>query len=168
MELSFEHDSEDLDPMELVEAVMAGDDRFTVSRDEDGDVQFNVMGAQAEAAGQVSWRGELPAVLFTLAFPIQAPKERMDAFRQLAALINENLWLGHFDIWSDDGGVVFRHAIAMIGRSELMEGEVHAMMAACLDAADRLQPAFALLLANPGCSPEDAADAALLDVVGEA
>lgn len=167
MELSLEHDIEDLDPMDLVEAVLSTDDRFIVERTDDGDVQFIFNGLAPEVVGHVAWRSELPAVLFTLAFPGKAPPDRLGDAQRLASIINEHLWLGHFDVWSDDGAIVFRHGIPMIGRSELVPGEVQAMMAACLDAADRFQPAFALLFENDR-TPEDAAEAALFDVVGEA
>jgi hypothetical protein len=167
MELSLDFDSEDQDPMEMIEAVLSADDRFITERAEDGDVQFTILADRADIVGHVAWRSELPAVLFTVAFPLRAGPERLADAQRLAAIINEHLWLGHFDIWSDDGAVVFRHGIAMIGRTELFEGEVHAMMAASLDATDRLLPAFSLLLES-GRTPEEAAEVALFDVMGEA
>jgi hypothetical protein len=167
MELSLEHDIEDLDPMDLVESVLSADDRFTVERTDDGDVQFIFADVAPGVVGHVAWRAELPAVLFTLAFPDKAPPEKLADAQRLSAIINEHLWLGHFDVWSDDGAIMFRHAVAMIGRSELVPGEVQAMMAASMDAADRFLPAFALLLAG-GQTPEEAAQVGLFDIVGEA
>ena len=168
MDLSLDDEREDIsDPMDVVEAVIASDDRFAAERAEDGDVHFSFKCAWGETAGYFSFREELPALLFTLGFDLRAPPSRHGEATRLAARINENLWLGHFDVWSDDGTIVFRHAMPMIGRLEISIGEVQAMLAAALDAADRFQPAFHFLILA-GMAAEDAAQAALFETAGEA
>ncbi|MGE0046602.1 MAG: YbjN domain-containing protein [Hyphomonadaceae bacterium] len=158
---------EGADPLDLVEAVVGSDDRFSVERCDDGDVQFSLTRAWPEAAGHISYRGELPALLFTMGFDMRAPKSRRDEASKLAALINENLWLGHFDVWSDDGSIIFRHSLPMIGRDEISPGEIQALLAAALDAAERFHPAFQFLL-QAGTTPEEAAQAAMFETAGEA
>lgn len=156
-----------LDPLETVEEILSCDDRFSVERGEDGDVHFSLTNAWSDAAGYVSFRAELPALLFTLGFNMRAPKNRRHEASRLAGLINENLWLGHFDVWSDDGSIIFRHSIPMIGRDEVSQGEVQALLAAALDAADRFHPAFQFLL-KAGATPEEASAAAMFETAGEA
>mgnify|MGYP001554304881 CR=1 FL=1 len=155
------------DPLETVEAVIGSDDRFTCERADDGDIHFSFKCAWGETVGYFSFREELPALLFTLGFDLQAPVSRRDEAIKLAAQINENLWLGHFDVWSDDGTIIFRHAMPMIGRENISVGEVQAMLAAALDAAERFQPAFHFLILA-GMPAGDAANAALFEVVGAA
>lgn len=155
------------DPLDTVEEVIAQDDRFAHERAEDGDVHFTFKCAWGETIGYFSYRPELPALLFTLGVDLQAPKSRRTDAIRLAGLINENLWLGHFDVWSDDGTIIFRHAMPMIGRDEISIGEVQAMLAAALDAAERFQPAFHFVILS-GMSAEDAAAAALFETHGEA
>ncbi|HWA00558.1 MAG TPA: YbjN domain-containing protein [Caulobacterales bacterium] len=168
MDLSLDDElGEPVDPMDTVEAVLGADDRFACERAEDGDVHFSFNSSRGETAGYFSYREELPALLFTLGFDLQAPKSRRGEAIKLAARINENLWLGHFDVWSDDGTIIFRHAMPMIGREEISIGEVQAMLAAALDAADRFQPAFHFLILT-GMKAEDAAQAALFETAGEA
>jgi hypothetical protein len=155
------------DPMDTVENVLGADDRFVCERAEDGDVHFSFKCQLGETVGYFSYRHELPALLFTLGFDLQAPVSRRTEAVLLAGLINENLWLGHFDVWSDDGTIIFRHAMPMIGRDEISIGEIQAMLAAALDAADRFQPAFHFLVLG-GMTASDAAQAALFEVSGEA
>jgi hypothetical protein len=168
MDLYLDDEAEEAaDPMDIVESVVDSDERFSVERGEEGDLHFALTSAWTRAAGYFSYREELPALLFTLGFDLRAPPERLGDAARLAALINEHLWLGHFDIWSDDGSIVFRHALPMIGREEISPGEVQALLAAALDAADRFHPAFQFLL-HAGATPEDAARAAMFEIVGEA
>lgn len=156
-----------LDPLETVERVIESDDRFQFERAEDGDVHFTYKTSYGECVGYFSFREELPALLFTIGFDLQAPPSRRDEAIKLAARINENLWLGHFDVWSDDGSIIFRHAMPMIGREDISIGEVQAMLAAALDAGERFRPAFHFLILA-GMKAEDAASAAMFEVVGEA
>ncbi|WP_395644916.1 YbjN domain-containing protein [Terricaulis sp.] len=168
MDLILDDDAEiNIDPMDTVEAVISSDDRFMAERADDNDVHFTFKCAWGEVTGYFSYREELPALLFTLGFDLQAPPSRLIEAIRLAASINENLWLGHFDVWSDDGTIIFRHAMPMIGRDEISVGEVQAMLAAALDAAERFQPAFHFLILA-GMPAEDAAKAALFETAGEA
>lgn len=155
------------DPLETVGAVIASDERFKHERAEDGDLHFSFKSGWGETIGYFSFRAELPALLFTLGLDIQAAKSRRTEAIRLAARINENLWLGHFDVWSDDGTIIFRHAMPMIGREDISIGEVQAMLAAALDAAERFQPAFHFVILG-GMNAEDASAAALFETIGEA
>ena len=118
MDLYLDDEVEEIaDPMDMVEAIISSDDRFATERAEDGDVHFSFKSSWGETSGYFSFREELPALLFTLGFDVQAPASRRTEAMRLAAKINENLWLGHFDVWSDDGTIIFRHAMPMIGRT---------------------------------------------------
>jgi hypothetical protein len=168
MDLYLDEEVEDGgDLLEVVEAVLQDDERFAGERVEDGDIQFGFRGMWGEVVGYFSWREELPALLFTVSFGLTAPADRRDDAARLIALINENLWLGHFVLWEDDGSIVFQHALPMIGRGEIASGEVQALLAAATDAADRFHPAFHFLLVG-GKSARDAAAAALFETAGEA
>lgn len=155
------------DPIDVVEAVIGDDDRFAVERCPDGDLTFSTRGAWCDVVGAFCWREELPAVLMTVSFDLHAPEAVRAEGARLTAMINEHLWLGHFDLWSEDGAVVFRHAIPMIGRGELTPGEAQAMIAAAMDAADRFYPAFDRLFREGG-QADAAAAAAIFETIGEA
>jgi hypothetical protein len=167
MDHSFAEEGFEADPMDLVEAVVGADNRFTAERGDDGDLTFSAQGMFCEVTGYFTFREELPAVLLTVSFDLRCPRSKLVEASRLTALINENLWLGHFDVWSADGAIVFRHAVPMIGRSELAAGEVQALLAAALDAADRFYPAYNFLF-WAGKTPEEAVEAALFETVGEA
>ncbi|MBY0563458.1 MAG: YbjN domain-containing protein [Hyphomonadaceae bacterium] len=162
-----DEDAAAADPLDTVEAIIGSDDRFQCERSQDGDIHFSFKCAWGETVGYFSHRRELPALLFTLGFDLQAPASRRAEAIRLAGLVNENLWLGHFDVWSDDGTIIFRHAMPMIGRDDISTGEVQAMLAAAMDAAERFQPAFHFLILG-GMSAETASQAALFETCGEA
>ena len=167
MDLPFVDETFGPDPIDLVEAVVGADTRFVSERGDDGELTFSARGAFCEVTGYFSHREELPAILFTVAFDLRAPKARFGEASRLVALVNENLWLGHFDLWSEDGSIVFRHAVPLIGRSELEAGEIQALLAAAMDAAERFYPAFNFLI-WAGKTPEESIQFSLFETVGEA
>ena len=98
-----------------------------------------------------------------------APEQRAHAY-ELLGLINEGLWLGHFDLWTGDGTILFRHA-ALVGGDEeepvLSLAQAEALVEAALDECDRYYPAFDFLI-DKGHPPVDALRMAMTDTAGEA
>jgi len=131
--------------------------------------------AQVEAAwGEYELRGlwrEEDRVLQFVGLPgLKAEPQHRTAAYELLGLINEGLWLGHFDLWTGDGTILFRHA-ALIGGEEdepaLSLAQAEALVEAALDECDRYYPAFDFLL-EQGKAPADAFRMALTDTAGEA
>jgi hypothetical protein len=168
MDLPTLDDSVELDdPIDLIEAVLASDDRFVAERGDDEDISFSARGAWSEITGFFAYRDELPALMMTISFELRAPKAKRNAVARLVALVNETLWLGHFDLWSEDGSVVFRHTLPLIGREDLTAGEIQALLAAAMEAGDRFYPAFNFLIWADK-SPEEALAASMFETAGEA
>ena len=113
------------------------------------------------------WRSE-DAVLQFLAFPdIKVGPEKRAAIYESLGLINEQLWLGHFELWSGSGLIVFRHA-ALIGEGDTMTFEqAESISEAAIEECERFYPVFQFVLWG-GKSPSEAITAALIDTAGEA
>lgn len=113
------------------------------------------------------WRQE-DQVLQLLCLPqVRVPDSKKAAAHELLALINEQLWLGHFDVWSQGGVLLYRHGL-MLGTDGLLSLPVAQMaVESAIADCDRFYPAFQFVLWGDK-SPADALDAALVDAVGEA
>lgn len=113
------------------------------------------------------WRAE-DRVLQVLCLPeVRVSEEKRPAACELVALVNEQLWLGHFDIWSQGGMLLYRHGL-MLGDDGLLSLEMaqHAVEGAIAE-CDRFYPAFQFVLWGDK-QPQDALDAAMVDAAGEA
>ncbi len=113
------------------------------------------------------WRKE-DSVLQLLCLPeVRVPDAKKRAAYELLALVNEQLWLGHFDIWSQGGVLLYRHGL-MLGTDGLLSISVAQMaVESAIAECDRFYPAFQFVLWGDK-SPREALDAALVDAVGEA
>ena len=133
----------------------------------DGEIIASATGSWAQYELRGVWRSE-DQVLQFLAFPdIKVGNEKRAAIYETLGLINEQLWLGHFELWSGSGLIVFRHA-ALVGEGDTMTFEqAEAISEAAIEECERFYPVFQFVLWG-GKAPGEAISAALIDTAGEA
>jgi hypothetical protein len=167
MSLEFSQDYEtDTGALEPVEHVLdaAG---WPQERGDDTTVQCIAPTRWGEMGGLFSFREEPRSVHYSLTLDIRPLPGRKGQLAELVMMVNERLWIGHFDYWQDEGVILFRHAIPLADRSEPTEGEISAILAASIDAVERFIPAFNFLI-WAGKSPAEALEAAMFETEGEA
>ncbi len=113
------------------------------------------------------WRVE-DRVLQLLCLPeIRVPDDKRKPAYELIALINEQLWLGHFDIWSNGGVLLYRHGLALGEDGLLSVALAQLAVENAIAECDRFYPAFQFVLWGDK-RPREALEAALVDAAGEA
>lgn len=120
-----------------------------------------------ECGGMFAWRDEPAAVHFNLSAELRSPLARKAAVTELLALVNERLWMGHFEHWPAEGVIMFRHTLPMLDRASLEPGEIVAMITAATEAIERFLPAFNFVV-WAGMSPAQAIEASMFETMGEA
>ena len=115
------------------------------------------------------WR-EDDHVLQFLALPdIRVSADKRPAVYETIGLINEQLWLGHFELWSSSGLVLFRHAALLEsedgGSLSLQQAET--LVEAAIEECERFYPVFQFVLWADK-TPQEAIAAALIETQGEA
>ncbi len=97
---------------------------------------------------------------------LKIPARQLHKSSHLITLMNERVWLGHFEIWSEEQIPVFR-VVVPLRNSELKEEQLEDIMEAIQEETDRFFPALQWVHRR-GKSPEDAIAAAIIDTEGEA
>ena len=159
-------EAEDAAPVEMLTALFEAHGwKFEqVSEDE---VCGEIPGSWTTYQLRAIWRRE-DRVLQLLCLPeIRVAEEKRRAAFELLALINEQLWLGHFDIWSQGGMLLYRHGL-MLGDDGMLSLDMAQMaIESAIAECDRFYPAFQFTLWGDK-GPREALDAALVDAAGEA
>ena len=155
-----------LDPLDVVEHVLTAEN-LTFDRTEDGDLAFALAGDWKDYELWFAWRPEADCLQLCLSIDLCAPKDNRPAAYELVSLINQRVWLGHFEIWAEDGEIVFRHAMSLPGGERPTLAQAASMIDAAVEAADRFYPAFDFLVQGSK-SPEDAMAACMFETVGRA
>jgi hypothetical protein len=126
-------------------------------------------GAWGQYELRAIWRDEDRVMQF-LAFPdITVQTSHFPALYETIGLINEQLWLGHFELWSGNGAIVFRHATLLESQEQpSLEMELaDAVIDAGIGELDRYYPVFQFVMWG-GKSPADALASAMVETAGEA
>lgn len=152
--------------LDVVEQTLLAAD-WACERSEEGLIHCASMTKWGEFGGMFAWRDEPASLNFSLTLDLRAPNAKQSAISELLRKINERLWLGHFDYWNDEGVAVFRHTIPMLDRVAPEQGEIAAVLAAALDAADQFLPAFNFVV-WAGKTAEEAVAAVVFETAGEA
>lgn len=126
-----------------------------------------IQGSWAKYQLRCIWR-EDDKVLQLLCLPdIRIPGEKMKAGQELVALANEQMWLGHFDIWSSGGVLLYRNGTLLGSDGLLGLDQAQTLVEIAVEECDRFYPAFQFVLWGDKM-PQDALAAAMVDAAGEA
>ncbi len=160
-----EDDGDDAAPIDTLERFFSA---HGWKHERDGDeIVGHVKGSWTEFELRAIWRAE-DGVLQFLALPdIRVADERRQAIYETIGLINEQLWVGHFELWSSSGILLYRHA-AMLGEEPVLTiDQTEAMIDAAIDECERFYPVFQFVLWG-GKTPAEAIAASMIETQGEA
>jgi hypothetical protein len=153
-------------PLDVVERIASVND-WTFERAGDDEINIMIKGRWNDYQVSFTWMGELEALHLACAFDIKVAERRRAEVQQLIAHMNEQMWIGHFDLWSEDGLVMFRHALVLTGGAEATDDQCKAVLGTAIDTCERYFPAFQFVL-WAGKSAREALDAAMFETAGEA
>lgn len=161
-----ENDEAVANPLDLIEQIVLAHD-WPFDRTSEREIAAEVTGRWCDYRLYFSWREDVHAIHFTCAFDMRVQGEKAREVHTLLALINEKMWLGHFDLWADEGLPLFRHALLLRGTSGLAVEQMEDLVDIAIAECERFYPAFQYVIWG-GKSPQEAMAAAILDTVGEA
>ena len=154
-------------PIDMLEAYYTAHG-WDHERHED-EVVATVKGSWTTYELRALWR-EDDSVLQFLAFPdIKVTDDRLPAIWETLGLVNEQLWVGHFELWSSSGILLYRHAAMVDGGDEgtMSLAAAELLVESAIEECERFYPVFQFVLWG-GKSPKDALAAALIETQGEA
>lgn len=155
-----------VNPVDKVEQVAAGND-WEFERAGDDEINITVAGHWAEYTVSFSWMEDLEALHLACAFDLKVPESRSHEAMRLLSLVNEQLLIGHFDLWAAEGVIMFRQSLLLNGGAEPNGSQLECLLASAVDAAERYYPAFQYVIWS-GHSAREALEAALFETQGNA
>lgn len=135
-----EHKTQAMNPIDLIEHLAHRHD-WAIERTRDDELTLIVAGTWTDYHISLHWRADLEALHLACAFDFRIPDYRQPEIYRLLAQINEQLWIGHFDLWAEDGLVMFRHGLLLAG-ADASIGQCEALLKSALEACERYYQAF--------------------------
>ena len=153
-------------PLAVVEDV-AADNNLSFERSGEDEVTILSKCDWTDYQISFTWMGAIEALHLACAFDLKIPEPRRGEVQRLIASINEQLWVGHFDIWTHTGMIMYRQALVLPGGMAASTAQCETMLVSAIHACERYYPAFQFVV-WAGRSAADAMTAAMFDTEGEA
>jgi hypothetical protein len=155
-------------PIEMLEQYFSAHG-WSHERTGDEEIVASFQGSWTQYELRAVWRDE-DRVLQFLALPdTRVPPDKRAAIYETLGLINEQLWIGHFEMWASSGMLLFRHAALLDGQNDaaLTLEQAETLVEAAIDECERFYPVFQFVLWAEK-TPQEAIAAALIETQGEA
>jgi hypothetical protein len=153
-------------PLDVVEHMASGNN-WPFERAGEDEIGIVVTGRWTNYQVSFTWMGDIEALHLACAFDMKVPEARLAEVQQLIAAINEQLWIGHFDVWMQTGAVMFRYALVLAGGISASGRQCEAVLGTALDSCERYFPAFQFVI-WAGKTAREAMDSAMFETAGEA
>ena len=153
-------------PLDAVEQVTLAHG-WPFERRGEEEIVVEIDGASCTHRLWFAWHAGRETLQFSCVFDMKVAEARLAGVYPLLALINERLWLGHFDLYGAAGMVAFRHAVILRGGPGASRALVEELIDIALGQCERFYPVFQYVIWG-GMTPAEAIAAALIETVGEA
>ena len=127
-------------PVDLMERTAHTHD-WGCERTSDDELTLIVAGTWADYHLSLNWRDDLESLHLACAFDFKVPDNRLSEIYRLIAQINEQLWLGHFDLWTQEGLIMYRQGLMLNGAVATPQ-QCEALLKSALEACERYYQAF--------------------------
>ncbi len=129
-----------MNPVDLVEQIASNND-WATDRTTTDELTLVVAGQWTDYHVSLNWRDDLETLHLACAFEFKIPDNRLGEVYKLVAQINEQLWVGHFDVWTSEGLIMFRQGL-MLNGTLATPPQCEALLKAGLEACERYYQAF--------------------------
>jgi hypothetical protein len=153
-------------PLDLVERLATLND-WSFDRDAEDEIAIAITGGWTEYNVAFTWLEDVEALHVACAFNLKAPERRRQELLNLIALANEQLWLGHFDLWPSENVVMFRHSLLLAGGMEPSISQCERLVQLAVEACEKYYQAFQFTV-WAGKSAREALESAMFATAGEA
>ena len=155
-----------LNPIDVVEDVIHAK-KWTFSRADEHELVAEIASKWCLYRLYFTWSEKIKAISYTITFDLKFPHNKSKEAHELLALINEKLWIGHFDITSKNGIPAYRHTVLSLSESEMLHHQLEDLVDIAIYECEKYYPAFQLVLFE-NTEPSKALSVSTFDTIGRA
>ena len=155
-----------LNPIDIVEDVIY-QKKWRFSRAADYELVADIASKCCQYRLYFTWSENVRAMSFTITFDLKFPQSKLLKAYELIGLINENLWIGHFDITSKNGIPAFRHTLLSNNSNETLHKKFEDLVDIGIYECEKFYPSFQQVLFED-IPPKEAIKFSNFEVIGRA
>ena len=155
-----------LNPIDVVEDVIHSK-KWTFSRADEYELVAEISSKWCQYRLYFTWSEQIKAISFTITFDLKFPLTKSKDAHELLALINEKLWIGHFDITSKNGIPAYRHTVLALPENEILHNQLEDLVDIGVYECEKYYAAVQLVLFED-TDPSKALSLSTFDTIGRA
>ena len=153
-------------PIDIVEDIFASKS-FELERRNPNEVAVEIQGKWNNMLLFFAWEPNMQCMHLSCLMDIETKIEDRSKIFELLALVNENLWVGHFSYWTEQNMPVFKHSVFLNYGEEFFEHKISQMIDIAIKECERIYPVFKVVLTK-GMSPQEALYPMMMETIGQA
>ena len=154
-------------PIDMVENIFSTKS-FEFERRSINEVVVEVEGKWNNMLLFFSWDENMRCLHLSCLMDIKSTIEDRSKIFELLALVNEDLWLGHFSYWTEQNMPLFKHAILLTDENEqVLSAKISQVIDIAIKECERMYPVFKVVLTK-GMDPKQALYPMLMETIGQA
>ena len=152
-------------PIDVVENIFSSRS-FELERRSINEVVVEVQGKWNNMLLFFAWEANMQCMHLSCLMDIETKIEDRSKIFELLALVNEELWVGHFSYWTEQNIPVFKHSV-ILNDGEDIESKISQIIDIAIKECDRMYPIFKVVLTK-GMDPKQALYPMMMATVGQA
>ena len=156
----------EIHPVDIIEHIASIHD-WTFERQDADEISISVRGGWSDYHVSFTWMPALESLHLACAFDLKVPDARKSEVSKLVARINEQLWIGHFDIWNREAAVLYRNSHLLSGGADMSPAQCEGLLRSATESCDQYYQAFQFTV-WAGKSAKESLDAVMFETVGQA
>ncbi len=153
-------------PIDVVETIFARRS-YELERRTPDEIVIEVQGKWNNMLLFFSWERNMNCIHMSCLMDIENNLADRSKIFELLALINEQLWVGHFSYWTEQNLPVFKHSLFLNNEYDTLENSLARLIDIAVKECERMYPVFKVVLTK-GMEPKDALFPILMQTVGQA
>ena len=155
-----------LNPVDMIEYVASNND-WSFERSGEDEIAMSVEGRWSDYHVSFSWMEDFEALHLACSFDVDVNDSRINEVVKLLFLINGQILMGHFDLWQQEGAVIFRQSLLLAGGAEPTNQQVEVLLSSALETCELYFQAFQFVLQSD-MDARGVMETVLFETVGEA
>ena len=152
-------------PIDVVENIFSSRS-FELERRSINEVVVEVQGKWNNMLLFFAWEANMQCMHLSCLMDIETKIEDRSKIFELLALVNEELWVGHFSYWTEQNIPVFKHSV-ILNDGEDIESKISQIIDIAIKECERMYPIFNVVLTK-GMNPRQAMYPMMMETIGQA
>lgn len=128
-------------PIDTVEAIFGGKS-LEFERRNSNEIVIEIQGKWQNMLLFFAWEERLKCLQISCFMNIENNSCNTAQIFELLALINEDLWLGHFSYWSEHNIPVFKHTVIIDSPDRFFEDKISQIIDIAITECEQMYPVF--------------------------